>query len=162
MTTTYPILNHSRLCATTGRPLQPGEKYYSALFDEAGLFVRKDYSSGGWPGSPDQAFAFWTGKVPDQHQKRRLTFDDDLLMECFGRLAEETDPGKVQFRYVLALLLLRRKRLRFEDVRREDDQEFLRLKCAKTGSVFEVLDPRLSEADIARVREEVVKVLGWE
>jgi hypothetical protein len=162
MTTTYPILNHTRVCATTGRPLIPGEKYCSALFDESGQFVRKDYSAAGWPGPPNDAFAFWTGKVPDQHQKRRLTFDAELLMECFVRLAEETDPNKVHFRYVVALLLLRRKQLRFEDVRREDGQEFLQLKCPKTGSAFEVLDPHLSEADIARVQEEVVKVLGWE
>jgi hypothetical protein len=162
MTTSYPILNHARICATTGRPLVAGEKYCSALFDESGQFVRKDYSAAGWPGQPENAIAFWTGKVPDQHQKRRLTFDGDLLMECFGRLAEDADPNKVSFRYVVALLLLRRKQLRFNDVRRDCGQEFLQLECPKTGSAFEVLDPHLSEADMARVQEEVVKVLGWE
>jgi hypothetical protein len=162
MTTSYPILNHSRTCATTGRLLVAGEKYCSALFDESGQFVRKDYSAAAWPGPPENALAFWTGTVPDQHQKRRLTFDPELLMECFVRLAEDADPGKVQFRYVVALLLLRRKQLRFDDVRRESGQEFLRLTCSRTGAAFEVLDPHLSEADVARVQEEVVKVLGWE
>src|SRR5262245_18773892 len=162
MTTLYPVMNHARICAITGRPLVAGEKYCSALFDDSGQFVRKDYSAAGWPGPPEKAFAFWTGKVPDQHQKRRLTFDGDLLMECFVRLADDTDPHKVSFRYVVALLLLRRKQLRFKDVRRESGQEFLQLECAKTGSAFEVLDPRLSEADMASVQEEVIKVLGWE
>ncbi len=162
MTTSYPILNHTRVCAATGRPLTPGEKYRSVLLDEAGQFVRKDYSTEGWPGPPAAAIACWCGVVPEFHQKRRLTFDADLLMECFGRLAEETEPEKVRFRYVIALLLLRRKQLRFEDVRRDGEQEFLQLKCPKTGQAFEVLDPHLSEADIARVQEEVVKVLGWE
>lgn len=162
MTTSYPILNHTRVCATTGRPLLPGEKFRSMLLDDAGQFVRKDYSADAWPGAPDNAIASWAGTVPEIHQKRRLTFDADLLMECFGRLAEETDPEKVRFRYVIALLLLRRKQLRFEDVRRDGDQEYLQLKCPKTGNAFEVVDPHLSEADIAKVQEEVVKVLGWE
>lgn len=162
MTTSYPILNLTRVCATTGRPLLPGEKYRSALFDDGGTLIRKDYSSAGWPGPPENAIAFWSGKVPELHQKRRLTFDDDLLMECFGRLAEETDLEKLRFRYVIALLLLRRKQLQFEDVRRDGEQEFLLLKCPKTGNAFEVLDPHLSETDIDRVRDEVVKLLGWE
>src|ERR1051326_2171088 len=155
MTGTFPIQQHTRVCAATGRPLLPGEKYFSALFDENGQFVRKDYSAEGWPGPPDNAFALWQGRVPDLHQKRRLTFDDDLLMECFERLAEDTDPARVQFRYVLALLLLRRKRLKFEDVRHEGDQDYLRLRCPRSGAEFEVLDPRLGEADVSRVQDEV-------
>jgi hypothetical protein len=91
-----------------------------------------------------------------------LTFDGDLLMECFGRLAEEADPEKVRFRYVVALLLLRRKQLQFENTRHDGDQDYLQLKCPKSGNLFEVLDPHLSDSDIARVQEDVVKLLGWE
>src|SRR5262249_3533310 len=101
-------------------------------------------------------------RVPGQHQKRRLTFDDELLMECFARLAPDTDAARVQFRYVLALLLLRRKRLKFEDIRHEAGLEYLRLHCPRSGAVYEVLDPRLGEADIQRVQDEVFKLLGWE
>lgn len=162
MTAPFAIQQHTRVCAATGRPLVPGEKYHSVLLDEAGQLVRRDYSAEGWPGPPENAIARWTGKVPSAHQKRRLTFDDDLLMECFERLADETEPSRVQFRYVVALLLLRRRRLKFDDVRREDGQEYLQLTCPRTGTRFDVLDPRLAEADVTRVQEEVVKVLGWD
>jgi len=162
MTAPFVIQQHTRVCAATGRALAPGEKYHSALFDEGEGFQRRDYSAEGWPGPPDEAVALWTGRVPAANQKRRLTFDDDLLMGCFERLAEQTEPSRLQFRYVLALLLLRRRRLKFEDVRRESGQEFMQLKCARTGNGFEVLDPHLSAEDVARVQEEVVKVLGWE
>jgi hypothetical protein len=162
MTTTYPIQTHTRVCAATGRPLESGEKYFSALFDEAGQFVRKDFAAAAWPGPPENAIAFWAGRVPELNQKRRLTFDDDLLMECFARLADDTEPERIRFRYVLALLLLRRKRLKFEDVRRGGGQEYMQLKCAKTGSAFEVLDPRMSEADMQTVQDDVFKLLGWE
>jgi hypothetical protein len=162
MTTAYPIQHHSRVCAATGRPLQPGERYFSVLLVEAGQFARKDYSAEGWPGAPAEAIAFWSGKVPEADQKRRLVVDDELLMNCFERLAEEAEPGKIQFRYVVALLLLRRKRLKFDDLRREGEHEYLQLKCPKTGQMFEVLDPHLSEEDMLRVQDEVMKILGWE
>ena len=48
---------------------------------------------------------------PDDNRKPR--FDDDLLEECFYRLDGQTDPSRVNFRYVVALLLIRRKRLKF-------------------------------------------------
>jgi hypothetical protein len=162
MTASFPIQTHTRICASTGRSLEPGEKYFSALFDEAGQFVRKDYAADAWPGSPENAIAFWAGRVPELNQKRRLTFDDELLMECFARLADDIDPDRIRFRYVLALLLLRRKRLKFEDVRRDGEQEFMQLKCPKTASAFEVRDPRMSEADMETVQDEVFKLLGWE
>jgi hypothetical protein len=66
----------------------------------------------------------------------------------------------MQFRYVVALLLLRRKRLRFEDTKREQDQEYLLMRCPKTNVLFEVCDPHLAEADIAAVQDEVMKLLG--
>jgi hypothetical protein len=142
--------------------LQPGERYFSALFVSTGQFIRKDYAADAWPGAPAGALAYWSGKVPAADQKRRLIVDDDLLMNCFERLTEETDPARIQFRYVVALLLLRRKRLKFDDLRREHGQEFLQLRCPRTGQVFEVLDPHLTEEDAARVQDEVMKILGWE
>jgi len=162
MMTQYAIQAPTRICAATGRPLQPGERYYSVLFDEAGQLIRKDYAKEVWTGAPEAALAFWSGSVHELNEKRRPTFDDDLLMECLARLAEEADLARLRFRYVLGLLLLRRKRLKFEDVRRDGDQEYLQLKCTKTGSEFELLDPRLSEADMSRVQDEVFKLLGWE
>ena len=162
MTTAYPIQQNTRVCAASGRPLQPGERFCSVLLVEAGRFSRKDYSAEAWPGVPADAIAYWSGKVPEADQKRRLVVDDELLMSCFERLAEESDPNRIQFRYVVALLLLRRKRLKFDDLRREGEQEYLQLKCPKSGQMFEVLDPHLSEEDMTRVQDEVLKVLGWE
>ena len=162
MTATYPIQSHTFVCAATGRPLQTGEKYFSALFDEAGHWVRRDYSAAGWPGQPQDAVAFWAGKVPPQQQKARLTFDDELLMDCFVRLAEDSDQRKMQFRYVVALLLLRRKRLKFDDLRKDGEHDYMLMKCPRTACTFEVRDPHLGETDIEQVQQEVFKVLGWE
>jgi hypothetical protein len=158
----YQIQANTRRCAVSGRELRPGEKFYSVLLDEGGTFVRKDYGSEAWHGPPEGTFSFWAGRVPAAEASRRPRIDDELLLDCFGRLQGQTDPGRVNFRYIVALLLLRRKRFRFEEVRVRDGQETLLLRCARTGGLYEVVNPRLTNEEMAAVQEEVFKVLGWE
>jgi hypothetical protein len=160
--TDYQIQEHTRCCAATGRELRPGERFYTVLLEEAGKFVRKDYSSEAWQGPPEGTFSFWSGRVPARNEDRRPRIDDEMLVDCFGRLEGETEPGRLNFRYVLALLLMRRKRLKFEEVRTEDGQEVLCLRCSRTRASHQVVNPRLTEEEMAAVQDEVFKVLGWQ
>jgi hypothetical protein len=160
--TNYQIQPITRRCAATNKELAPGSKFYTVLFDRDGKFVREDYSSEAWHGPPPGAFSFWSGRVPAAAQGKQLRLDDEMLLDCFTRLQGETESGRVNFRFVLALLLMRRKRFKFEQVRREGEQEFLQLRCARSGVRHDVLHPRLGEEEMAAVQEEVLKVLGWE
>ncbi|MBY0525054.1 MAG: hypothetical protein K2R98_16735 [Gemmataceae bacterium] len=160
--TEYQIQANTRRCAGSGRELRPGERVYTVLLDEAGKFVRQDYSTEAWTGPPSNAFSFWVARLPKDEESRRPRIDDELLLDCFRRLQGQVEPDRVNFRYVLALLLMRRKRLKFEDARTEGDQEILRLRCAKTREQHEVVNPRLADDEMAGVQEEVFKVLGWE
>src|SRR6516162_3467790 len=119
----YQIQPNTRRCFLTGRELQPGEKLYSVLLEEGGQFVRHDYSAEVWQGPPEGAFSFWVGKVPAPDQNKRPRIDDEMLLECFIRLEGQSDPSRVNFRYVVALLLMRRKRLKFASARTADGLE---------------------------------------
>jgi hypothetical protein len=158
----YQIQAITRRCTATGRELRPGERYYTALLDVDGRFVRQDYSAEAWQGPPEGVFSFWMGRVPADDEGRRPRIDDELLLDCFQRLEGQTGPDKVNFRYVVALLLMRRKRLRFEETRLLDGQEILCLRCVKTRTLYQVVNPRLTEDEMAAVQDEVFKVLGWE
>ena len=63
---------------------------------------------------------------------------------------------------VVALLLMRRKRLRFEEAVKESGQEWLSLRCTRTGARYRVLNPGLSEEETVAVQEEVFLALGWQ
>jgi hypothetical protein len=160
--TEYQIQEITRRCSVSGRELQPGERFYCVLVDEGGKLLRKDYSEEAWQGPPADAFSFWAGKVPPRDENRRPKIDDELLFDCFRRLEGDNDPGRINFRYVVALLLMRRKRFKFEEAKQIDDREVLVLRCTRTREAYQVVNPRLDEQQMAAVQEEVFKVLGWE
>jgi hypothetical protein len=159
-TMNYQIQANSLRCAGTGRELRPGEKFYSVLFDRGATLERKDFSDEAWQGPPADAYCFWMGHVPEKGAARRLQFDEEVLFDFFQRLADDPEPRKVNFRYILALLLMRKKRLKFEEVRTENEVESLVLRCAKTRKAYTAVNPRLSEEELAAVQDEVQKLLG--
>jgi hypothetical protein len=160
--TEYQIQANTRRCAASGRELRPGEKFYSVLLEEGAGFVRKDYGSEAWQGPPPGAFSFWAGRVPTDEAARRPRIDEELLVDCFQRLEGQTEPGRLSFRYIVALLLLRRKRFKFEETRQASGQELLYLRCTRTRAQYQVVNPRLTTEEMGLVQEEVFKVLGWE
>jgi hypothetical protein len=160
--TDYQIQTTVRQCCVTGRPLVPGEVCFSVLIQEGAQLVRRDYSKEAWQGPPAGAIGYWQGKVPTGEKDRRPPIDDDGLMDCFTRLESQQEPNQVSFRYVVALLLMRRKRLKFEDVDTRDGKEVLLLRCSQTKTMHEVVNPAMGDDEIQTVQEEVFKVLGWQ
>lgn len=162
MMTDYQIQGPTRKCSVTGRELLPGERFYTALLEEQGKLVRRDYSAEAWKGPPDGAFSFWAGRLPTESGPRKQTINEDVLLECFERLEDAVEPSRISFRYILALLLMRRKRLKFEEAKTEQGQEYLTLRCIRTRRLHHVLNPHLSEDELLAVQQEVFSVLGWE
>jgi hypothetical protein len=160
--TEYQIDANTRRCAASGRELRVGERFFSVLLQDGSKLIRQDYSSEAWQGPPHGAIGFWSGRIPAGTEPRRLPVDDDLLLDCLERLEGETDPARVRFRYVAALLLMRRKRLKFEEAGAQDGQEILLLRCPRSDSLYRVANPRLTEEEMAAVQEEVFQVLGWQ
>lgn len=154
----YQVQAPTRRCAATGRDIRPGERYHSVLRDRDGKFVREDFAADAWLGTPDGAYGHWMGRVPaDGEANRRPPIDDEMLVECFQRLDGATETAKVHFRYVVALLLMRRKRFKFEDT----VGDTLTLRDTRSGERVAVTDPGLSTEQMTTVQDEVFQVLGW-
>jgi hypothetical protein len=159
--TDYEIQPNTRQCSVTGRPLQVGERFYTALLEEGDHFMRKDFCQEAWQGPPPGTFGCWSGRVAPPEDNRKPRFDDDLLEECFHRLEGQADPDRVNFRYVVALLLIRRRRLKFEQTITQHGEEKICVRFPRTGEKYQVTNPRLTEEEMGQVQEEVFKVLGW-
>ena len=160
--TNYQIHGPARVCAATGRELKAGEKVFSVLRDQDGQFVRTDFAADAWPGIPVGAVAWWAGRIAEAGRSAKPAINDDLLADCFEHLSGTTDPARLRFRYVVALLLMRRKRFKFEDARKKGETDTLVVRDAKSGRRHEVEDPQLTDPEMDAVRDEVFRVLGWE
>jgi len=153
--TEYQIQPNTRRCVVSGRELKPGERYFSVLLDEGGKFVRRT-TARSVARPPADAFSFWAGRRPGRRRPSPPPIDDDMLLECFGRLEGRTGRRAENFRFVLALLLMRRKRFKFEETRNETAR-VLCLRCVRTGTRHEVANPRLTDEEMAAVQEDVFR-----
>ncbi len=158
----YQFKSIGKTCAATGQPLQPGSRSHSVLVDRDGQMLRLDFSEDGWTGPPEDAVGEWITVVPDDSSKSQ-EIDSDSLMTYFEQLCEEPNPGHDRMRYVLAILLLKKRRLRLEGSRRDDDgNDFLQLHGTHAEGEFEIPDQALDEEEITSLQAALTTQLAEE
>jgi hypothetical protein len=133
----YDIAPCTRRCATTGRAFAPGESYYSALSMEGGTAVRRDFAAEAWPAPPLEAIAWWQMRAPGAASSHGRLAPNEALFDLFSALADE--PAEAEFRYVLALLLLRRRLIKLERTTHDVRGDVLLFDCPQRQEQFEVV-----------------------
>lgn len=115
----FEIQRCSRRCAKTEREFAPGELFYSVLVSAGADIVRYDYSQAAWDGPPAEAIGWWRSQMPEANARRANWAPNDVMLDYFLEL--ETQPGKEDVRYILTLLMIRRRVLRLEDSEFDDN-----------------------------------------
>jgi hypothetical protein len=151
-----------RQCCATGRVIAPGEEYYATLVLTEQGFARRDFCAEAWAQQKPEVFCYWKTKLPTPDQKKQLFVDDDMLMAFFERLATETEQEKVNFRFVLTLVLMRRRRLKYDSSRTQDGKEIWRLRITGTQDFSEVVNPNLGEEQVAQLTSQMGQILQGE
>ena len=158
----WEIQRSEGLCKGTGRKMEPGEEYYAALVDNKTCFERIDFCLEYWQDQQPEVFSFWKTRMPLPNQKKKLFVDDSVLINLFERLAEQTDPIKLNFRFVLALILMRKKILKYEDTSKEGGREIWKMRFVRETKIHEVTNPNLDEEQIQQVSQELSTILQGE
>jgi len=149
-------------CYGTGRKIEYGEEYFGALVQtEAGL-QRRDFCADYWESQKPQTFCHWKTRLPQPGQKKQLFVDDQMLMAFFERLEKETEQQKVNFRFVLALILMRKRILKYEDTRTDGDKEIWVLRTVGDRQNVEVVNPHLDEGQIEQLSSQIGEILQTE
>lgn len=151
----YHLKPVGKTCAATGKELSPGSECHSALVEREGRFVRLDYSEEGWTGPPEGAIGHWRCVVPEPQESKAQPLDPDALMRYFEQLYEDGNPAQEKFCYVLALLLLQKRRLQIEGSRTDGDVEYLQLIGHQGQGPFEVRDHHLSDEEIEQLQRDL-------
>ena len=200
--TAYDIERPTGQCASTGRVLEPGEDYIATLVEldlsqpsqgerptagsaPTGLGLKRlDVSLEAWEqGSrPDNLFGYWRTTVAQPNEKRKLFVDNDILMNLFRRLEDAQEDERLAFRFVLGMILMRKKLLRYDSTekRQAEDAEGntvtqdwwlvtpkLDLSKGPLGKWNDagrmaMLDPHMDEQRIVQVTEQLGQILEAE
>jgi hypothetical protein len=149
-------------CYGTGKRIEYGEEYFAALVETEEGLQRRDFCADYWRAEKPQVYCYWKTRLPEPDRKKRIFVDDEMLMAFFERLAEETEPEKVDFRFVLALILMRKRRLKYDSTRTEEDREIWRLRMVGDKELVEVINPHLNEEQIEQLTSQVGQILQVE
>jgi len=164
----YKISASDRTCHVCGRAFGVGDAYYSAVVEAEAesdaMFVRRDFCPDCWTPDPDAYFSYWKTRVPEPPPARQTgprLVDLGRLVQLFEHLAGAEEEEARRFRYVLALVLMRKKRLRLESSRRVAGGRGEELTLRESGSRRQhvVTSPVLSEDEIRSVTDRLGTIL---
>ncbi len=165
----YEIARASGRCAATGQPIEPGAPYMATLCEresEEG-FDRLDFSLGAWERGdrPARLFSAWRATMPEPSRKTKPLVDDEVLLNLFQRLADDEQPMRIAYRFVIALILLRKRLLKHDSTQRQGERVvwLMRLRGDEPGTPpLEVIDPRLSTDQVREVSDQLGEILRGE
>ena len=109
----FEVQRCTRRCHATDRELKPEEHFYSVLVADGADVVRRDYSESAWEGPPEEALGWWKSQMPSADGNKVNWAPNDVMLHYFAQLDGVAE--KADVRYVLALLMVRRRILRLEE-----------------------------------------------
>jgi len=147
-------------CYGTQEPFEPGQDYYAALVETDQGLERRDYSIPYWQQHTPEVYCFWKTRMASHEQKKKLFIDDEMLMAFFDRLAEETDPEKINFRFVLTLILMRKRKLKYEGSQTDAaGRELWTMRVVGQDRTETVINPHLTEDQIEQLSGQMGQIL---
>ncbi len=159
----WDIKSRSEACTACEKPFLDKQEYYAALaFGEEG-YARTDFCGDCWTEHKEnsQAYSMWKGvfRMPPPPEDEAL--QKETAESLLRKLMEDDDPDKINVRYILTIMLERKRILIERDVQIGRDGGKIRVyEHRQTGETFVVPDPSLRLDELEEVQEEVVIMLG--
>jgi hypothetical protein len=160
----WHLRSRGRECAATQRPFVPGETIVTAIFPdpESSGYLRRDFCVEAWQdraADDDPPFSSWrtvyTAPGGDKPQQVEKEDPEDILR----RLVEEDEDHTENTRYILAVMLERRKLLRETDTQRTPTGILRIYENRKSGEVYIVKDPNVALSEVDALQQEVMLLL---
>ncbi len=162
LTQEWNIQSRALLCAVSGRPFEKGERVFSALYWREGQYVRVDLNAGSWRARNEniEPLSAWqTEFVPPAPPPPEALKKDDAE-SLLRRLITENAPAMRNVRYILALMLERKKVLRQIERQRTEGASILVYEHGPSGEVWLIEDPGLKLGELKSVQNEVAHLLS--
>jgi hypothetical protein len=159
----WSVPRRARECAVTGTAFGPGDRVVSELLDLGDHFERRDRLEGAEAG-PGEAVPFsrWASTWPPVPE-RAPGVDLELAARFLRDLLAEDDPERRPLAHVLALLLIRKRRLRAGERALAPDGTPL-MRVSPTDDPDEILEipaPPMTPEIVSSVSIQVAALFGF-
>jgi hypothetical protein len=151
-------------CSVTGIPFEAGQYFHTLLFDDKTLLRREDLSEESFnqrPTDAPQPFSHWRSKFEPAPPKAPEALGKQTAEDLLRKYMADPNPGLANVRYILALMLERKRQLKEVEVRKNEDGSLTRIyHHGKSGEAFVIPDPGLKLSQVAEVQAEVADLLA--
>ncbi|TWT73625.1 hypothetical protein Pla123a_39630 [Posidoniimonas polymericola] len=163
----------ARRCVKSDLPLKAADHYFSLVREVRGVLQREDYAAEHWPGPPaddDQdVVAWWESRPTGEAGAGRAMAPNDVLLKLFDQWAD--DPAHAEARYVLTLLLVRRRVMRIEADERHGlfggpqteaptPAPGLRVYCTRRDETYDVPEATPNAQRAAAIQQQLSSLLA--
>jgi hypothetical protein len=157
----YDVGRPGGVCAKCGTALAPNTKLTAVLRESAAGFERVDICQACWPDyDRTDSVAFWQTVVPNPEAKKKIFVDDEVLCDLFLRLQDAAEPAKLNFRFVLGLILMRKRLVIYQSSRTENGHDVWIVKLKGRDEPVEMFDPKLTEQQVGDVSRQLSEILS--
>ena len=159
--TDWDIQPRSNVCTACQRPFGDKQTYHTLLSIGGGGYARRDLCGDCYAtATRDGVISYWQGEYKLPPPAAPEPIQKDTAETLLRKLVESTDPNHTGARYILAVMLERKKILRHRDTVRDDSgEETLVYEHAQTGESFTVPDPYLRLDQLEEVQQRVMELL---
>jgi hypothetical protein len=161
--TGYDVPKPAGKCTVCGRDIAVGEKFIAAVRETATGLERLDITLECWANfDRGELLGFWQTTMPHHEEKKKLFVDDEVLCSLFERLADAAEPAKINFRFVLGLILMRKRFIVYEGTRHDEGRDVWVVRLKGKDEKLDLIDPKLNEQEMAEVSQQMGQILNEE
>jgi hypothetical protein len=160
LTSTWQIQRRAHHCAATNTPFAEGDVLYSLLFQEKQGLRREDLCEAAWKARQPDIIPYYYWKSKYEKPATTASANPEAMPRegvesLLRRLSHEDEPQTLNVRYILVLMLERKRVLKPIDEKPSDEGRILIYEHVKTGEAFLVIDPMLRLDQIDAIQQEI-------
>jgi hypothetical protein len=162
----WHLRSRAHACAQTEIPFEDGQPMYTAIYfdPESGGYLRRDVSLPAWEKELAERtpYSYWkTTYQKNVTEEKPDIASKESALALLQRLTEEDEPRTEHARYILAVMLERKRQLTETAVKHTENGIMRFYENKKSGDVFIIRDPELRLDELEQVQDEVAMLLGF-
>lgn len=161
----WNLQSRAHACQTCEQPFADQQPYHTLLFDEVAGYRRHDVCEACWMAKfasvPHQHLSHWKGVYEAPPAEAPEPIQHETAESLLRKLVEANDPAHAAARYILAVMLERKRILKVKDqIKQDDGRRVFVYEHSGNGDVFTILDPALQLQQLDAVQREVSELLA--